>query len=332
MMLLANAGTPLLWLTGAHLLIGNLLIGLCEGALLATFFKARQVPAVPLMIVANYASAWLGAALLAHHEAPPQRLTIETVVGGLAGLYGLLFVVTLLVEAPFVLLSLRISKPPRWLLRASLGLVTINVASYAILGLFYLGAGDFSALTAVRRVDPSVLSRNQGTLLFLDAETGALCSMRLDGRDRRELRPSRFTDRDDRLEISSERVVAFGRNGREELFPAPPGLPGSAPCMTRECGSWFSFGEVADLRPESNRQWKARLGFWAHEGLFAYKGEERLHVALDVPGANWYARNGIVLPQEQMVFQLGDQIVLVDFDQRKIALLARGRGPIVILD
>ena len=57
---LANVGTPLLWVGTFHLLIGNALIGLGEGLLLARWFKAPKQRAIQIMIGANYFSMIVG--------------------------------------------------------------------------------------------------------------------------------------------------------------------------------------------------------------------------------------------------------------------------------
>src|SRR5262249_284540 len=59
---LANVGTPLMWASAAHLVLGNAIIGLLEGLLLSGLFKLRAARAIGLMIAANYFSAWVGCA------------------------------------------------------------------------------------------------------------------------------------------------------------------------------------------------------------------------------------------------------------------------------
>jgi hypothetical protein len=39
-----------------------------------------------------------------------------------------------------------------------------------------------------------------------------------------------------------------------------------------------------------------------------------------------------MLPGDQVVYQLGDQIVLLDLNQRKLGLITLGRGPLAALD
>ncbi len=57
---LANAGTPLIWGTFAHLAFGNIFIGILEGNLLRWRNSGKGYHAVALMILANYFSAFCG--------------------------------------------------------------------------------------------------------------------------------------------------------------------------------------------------------------------------------------------------------------------------------
>lgn len=66
---LANVGTPLMWAHALSLLVGNLCLGILEGALLSWVYKIRAGRAVGLMIMANYFSAWLGRTSLARANA-----------------------------------------------------------------------------------------------------------------------------------------------------------------------------------------------------------------------------------------------------------------------
>src|SRR5438094_158845 len=57
---LADSGTPLLWAGTLHLLLGNLLIGILEGRLLAWLYRLKAPRAIEIMIAANYVSMIAG--------------------------------------------------------------------------------------------------------------------------------------------------------------------------------------------------------------------------------------------------------------------------------
>jgi hypothetical protein len=67
-MILANAGTPLMWVQMIHLAFGNLLLGIIEGVILKLAFKTKLPRAVGLMILANYASWIIGTALISFFQ------------------------------------------------------------------------------------------------------------------------------------------------------------------------------------------------------------------------------------------------------------------------
>ena len=42
--------------------------------------------------------------------------------------------------------------------------------------------------------------------------------------------------------------------------------------------------------------------------------------------------NATVLPGDEVVFQAGNQVCIFDRESRKLGVLARGRGPVVVLE
>ena len=76
----ADAGTPLMWAGTFHLLFGNAIIGVAEGLLLAVLFRQKGAPCVPIMIAANYFSAWVG--MFAYRRSRTLPASISTTLGG----------------------------------------------------------------------------------------------------------------------------------------------------------------------------------------------------------------------------------------------------------
>jgi hypothetical protein len=63
------------------------------------------------------------------------------------------------------------------------------------------------------------------------------------------------------------------------------------------------------------------------------KDGRTLHVSLDTPFLWWRVHFPTQLPSGQVVFQLGShQICILDPNERKIALLAKGRSPVVTMN
>jgi hypothetical protein len=106
------------------------------------------------------------------------------------------------------------------------------------------------------------------------------------------------------------------------------------PKLSDSLGLAFNIGDVSRLGTAGKSGWRFWSGFWALEGLNGENAKDgrRLHLSLETPFLEWYIRNATQLPGDQVVFQLGrDQICILDPDAKKIALLARGWGPIVAI-
>ena len=99
----ANAGTPLMWATLLHLFIGNLLIGVFEGYILGAVFKLPMGRCIRELIEANYVSMWLGGLLLLGCLSSLIPVDLSSGRWIYPGLILLSFIVTLLIEYPFVL-------------------------------------------------------------------------------------------------------------------------------------------------------------------------------------------------------------------------------------
>ena len=87
----------------------------------------------------------------------------------------------------------------------------------------------------------------------------------------------------------------------------------------------------APRRRETDR-WEVWAPPMPSRGLWARRPStgEVVRVAVDVPGASWAASGATVLPGDQVVFQLGDQVMLADLNTKRLGPLARGRSPVVL--
>ena len=114
----ADLGTPLVWGTGFHLLLGNLLVGALEGAILARLFSLKLRRCISLLIVANYVSSWVGVWAIDKLA----RWLDPDLYHGLQAAFGLIattYVLTLVLEWPFV--AVAVAGPPGWLRRSVKG-------------------------------------------------------------------------------------------------------------------------------------------------------------------------------------------------------------------
>lgn len=342
----ANAGTALIWARAFHLLFGNAVIGFAEGLVLAALFKTRRRSAVGLMIVANYASAWGGGALLLQWLAPQVPVDIVNLRLWFWAFVVLAFAATLVIELPFVRLALG-RRPNGW--RAAIcGTLIVNAISYPVLfGCYWLASGT-SLLTSVSVVRGAELPPSTDYVLYYLTRDGEVMRSDLTGGGREKVAELGTVEHNDRLYVKQGAGGGFdlvavlqGENrAKPRTLPLLQNFAASAAIDERLCRlegqvadvSWYNFGEVVKLGVES--PWSMWAGFWAAEGISGRREDsgERFRYSLETPFVQWRVRNATHLRRDLVLFQLGDdQICLLDPLGKQIALVTRGQGPVVAL-
>jgi hypothetical protein len=350
-LILANSLSPVMWRTLGLLLVGNVVIGLLEGLLLAGILRSRVVPTTLLAIAANYLSTWAGFFVILPVEAQPtlvQRLFEQPIAHPLAVIwvsFGVALTVSILVEWPFAKLATGATAP-----RSLLAVAAVNLGSYCfLLGPVFLDANvtvgrDTRLVDARSIVLPDLASR--ATLYFLDASDGSLVRMRLDGSERTMVLELGATGTHDVLTClpptetghdswelrvdrrhGSEAIVMKLAEGRCAAFLSRPDLPFAVR------GGWMlgAVG-VADLRPAGDRGWVVEPE--SNQGISVRSSDSKVRYTLcvDTPLGSWWGRSVTMLPEQLAVFELGQQICVLSIPTREVATLARGRGPVVVWD
>lgn len=147
----ANAGTPLMWLTMGHLLIGNWFIGCLEAMILKRVYHVNYARTASVMVMANYTSAFVGYFILAFGVVPSfNRPMIEQFFLVLWTTLGLFLVLTLLIELPFVRYIFK-SEQLGWK-QTLVGLLIIHVVSYSFMTSLYFYVSDFSLYLRTKAV------------------------------------------------------------------------------------------------------------------------------------------------------------------------------------
>jgi hypothetical protein len=338
--LLANAGTPLIWAAAFHLVVGNALIGLLEGWLLIRLYGLRATRTVPIVIVGNYFSMFIGQWSVAWVASWSEHVTILNVQGFLFLTALAFFVATVVLELPFVLAALW--KNDRWIRRSVNGSLVAQTASYGVLFAYYWNVSAVSMLTQANiQRDIGFAAEPSHSIFFVGSADRHLYEVALDGSEPRRvgelgratefarlfLRQSRdgealdlcLADRDANVQTLVVRVAVD--------LPTESSSPHG-----NEQDSWWEFGAALDLRPSDELATEVETGFWPVEGIVVRQGSAGvpLRLALETPFVAWYARCATALPGNQVIFQLNDQIVLFDIESRKLGLVARGYGPLVI--
>lgn len=348
----ADVGTPLMWASAFHLLIGNAFIGMVEGTLLAWFFSVNKAKTLGIMVAANYFSAWAGAFLLSLSASylESSSLNINNGWRWFWILAGASYLLTLILEWPFV--ALCFWKKQNWFQLSLKGNLIVQSASYAVLFGWYWMASVTSLYTEMKVVPISELDLPKTVQIYYIAdEDGDVYSADLDGKNARKVYDLKSKSKNDRLfvEPGKDTAVAFKLMANVEEKEFSKGTPveilphfSSRTASSKEederdqrgGGSWFKFGRPQVLDGTASNEWEFRSGFWAAEGFKATNKDQNasFRFGYETLYGNWMVRNITHLPGDIALFQLGKrQICVVDPHTKKVALVTFGRGPIAVL-
>ena len=289
----ANAGTPLMWAGFFHLFIGNAIIGLIEGFIISYLFKTKKILSIILMVIANYASMFLGLIFMKALDSKIENIiNIYNIFYAVIMLIIFCYLITLIIEWPFCFILF--AKQEKRIGKSFRAIIIANAISYILLILFYWSFSGTSLISGTKIDKSLAFAKNDKIWVYYVSST--------DGdKYRTKLNASSIE------KIKDEKYAHF--------FVHPT--------------------NNVDLRLEAERDWDVHVGFWAIEGLLAKnkKTGQHFRIALDTPLIAWFISNLTILPDDQVVFQLGEnQIILLDLNSRKMGLIAKGKSPVVIIE
>jgi hypothetical protein len=132
--LLANAGSPVIWLSLFHLTIANAIIGYIESEILLKYKIDNKILRV---IVANYISMFVGYFLIAplflHPKFGRDILSVES--GEIFTAFFVSFIATLIIEYPLILRSLKDKSQKKILFKPFL---IANIFTNVVMAVIYL--------------------------------------------------------------------------------------------------------------------------------------------------------------------------------------------------
>jgi hypothetical protein len=332
----ADVGTPLLWAGLLHMVIGNAVIGVVEGLVLAKLFSLAKIRTVIVMIVANYFSAWVGelflGSLIVNH------LHIDLNNGWRWFWIMVLFTywITLALEWPFVAFCLRGSV--NWFRKSIKGNLIIQTLSYAVLFGWYWMASETSLYTRMHVVSPREVSLPESVLMyFISEHDGDVYVRDLSGRENRHVFELQSTNEYDVLVFQSSASQTdtwdlFARIGQRDprLVEIEKGFSDAA--VAHRPNPQFREYEIPRLGNADKNEWS--FGWWGDEELYGTNAVKRKEVffSYETPFAQWTVRSATQLPGDKVLFQLGEnQICVFDPESKKVALLAHGRSPVAVI-
>jgi hypothetical protein len=347
----ANAGTPLMWATASHLVIGNALIGVLEGWILGRWFGIPRTKAILVMIAANYFSAWVGGLFIRGAIVSALPIDLNNGWRWFWIMVGVTYCLTLLLEWPFVAAVFR--GTPGWMKRTMGATFAVQSVSYTLLFGWYWLASSTSLYTQTQIVRSEDLSLPESVLVYyIDPSDGGVYQRGLAGGEVKKVLDLKLGQKADRLFVWPNAVDTNRWDLMAWLEGEDRRSPGTVSVRTNlhidaaldwrgfdedpptYRGTGSNFGEVAALASATNSPWEFWVGSWAAEGLRASRkaNDEWFRVAYETPFGAWPVRNAVHLPSDKVIFQLGDdQICGFDPVKRQVALLWRGRGAVPII-
>ncbi len=328
-----------------HLLFGNFGIGVLEGLILSLWFKRKWWLCIAIMIAANYFSAWIGYVFLGSKIASGLAVDIYSLRQFLAAMILATYLMTLALEWPFV--AACFWKAEHWFRKSVVATLLVQTVSYALIFGWYWVTSSKSLLTNATAVAADQIPVADDLTLYYIADYGEVRSLHLRDGTSTVIGRLRNVGPYDRLlaRYSSSRdgswdLVAnhVSKGPKYERSLVRGNLHSKvalceldhekAPVIGENLRSWYSLGG-------GQSDWECNVGDWPWWGLSGrnIKTGETWRIALEVPFLAWWVRDFVEVPGEKFIFQLGrDQICIFDARSHKIALLAKGFGPLVALD
>jgi len=315
--------------TFMHLAVLNFFIGIIEGLCLGIIFKLPKWKTMGWMVLANYFSSWLGMFLLkgvrTEDIAPYQ---VETYI---IEIVAVAYLLTLILEFPFVYLACK-SKSPCWKY-SIIGSLMVQTVSYVLLiGFWYYPISSIGILKDVQWVKKlDFVKNNNAVMYYIDATGKNVYRTKLNGGDQTLV----FTSEKGGIDVlgfeydEEKRTADLVAFSDKHCLVIKSAL-NEAEYETRK--NRFRWGDEAeDFRNEDERVWlvsRSEDSLWLVDSV--HNNETRLR--LDVPFLKWPFCWLSVLPGDEIVFQLGNQICIYSRPENKLALLVKGTSPAVFLE
>jgi len=333
-----------------HLVLGATLLGVLKGLLLSWKSRTPIWRAVPTLTLASNVSGWTVAYLLHARLLSPGNVTIENLTAWFWTFVFIVFLTTLVIELPFFAFALWNVK--RSFRRTAITAIVVHAIAFVLLLTWYWSMSGTGMLARLDVVSPEEMDVPQGhDLYYISTDGESIIRADLVGKTQERIvapqsdsmrwntrlfaRGSKRGGFDLHIRHggsrSSNRAVECVREGFSPHAPIDRGI--AKGYSARPEGTAFNVGPVPRLARESD--WKYYVGVWAVQGIHGRneKTNESFWFSLDTPFVAWLVRNATHIDGDFVVFQLGrDQICVLQPQTRQIALIARGRGPIVAKD
>jgi hypothetical protein len=353
---MANSGAPLIAGFGFDLLKWSLGLGLFEALFVWLFYKCHPAVSVLLLFFGNLISGWFGLTVFSH-DYHFQWLTIYNFDWIPYALWFAAYIFSVLLEYPAYRLAMYYSKiDTHRLARSIQACLVIHLPFYLIMGGGFLFSTEHYSVNGYEKVrDLSFMTDSRTWIYYISRPCDRVLRCRPDGTGEQAvlklpqtinpdtsflwLEEGRTTSTLDlHLVGQGDWKLREGFATRKQWQPADKAL--AQPeifAQLREKDSMDTFLPMlcADFRKPN----RANLFFYTTTPwqLLADKPnvqkmprvQDRVRV-LQSPLASWKLRNLTVLPNDRLIFALGDQICVLDYPTRRLGLITHGYRPLVV--
>jgi hypothetical protein len=342
----ADCLTSLMWLTAGHLFIGNAIIGVFEGLIMAKTFKTKHTRSILIMILANYISMIAGILGIGFFGVATNNIiSINNLAYFICGFFIASYIATIIIEWPFCFWIMRGKEHRRKLsFKAS---VLLQSISYIVLVPIYLSVSGITLITKTKVDKPgSFVKTKDAWIYFISSNDGSVYKINADGSNKQKVKETGVTNQYATLFVCnkdgknilnihwSERKGNYHKDMTELVLENISGET----AVSENCGTKNTIRRrwnAIDFRTQDNRDWHIGTSTWAIEGLRGKnkKSGKFIWLTLETPFLMWSITKATILPEDQVVCQVGEnQIVLIDLNTSHIGLITFGKGPVVVIE
>jgi len=348
-----------------HFVIGNVVLGVIEGALITAITRRRR-PWWPIvaMVAANFASFFVGTAVLhggyGGMEPVFGDVPIDAAIPTLIAVAVLAYIATVIVEWPAVWVSAWAAAPRldanriTWM-SALIACAAVNAATYAMLTVWYVGAMDLSLVTDTERVEPDALLDGAPAFDLCVIDDGGVTRWVWTGDGLRRVGVIRPLDDPRRRQLvagpsddaSTEMRLLLVDRGVERDPVDLAGATGALPAMVAWDGEAGRAGPAGLGAEDAMTKW--HVVWWDHRDLSeaawfprvrrmrdavdirSATGERLFSLGLDTIGGRSRIERPTALPGDLLIMGVDGQVVALHVPTKRLARLCAGRWPVVLL-
>jgi hypothetical protein len=315
---------------GIHFIALNLAIGILEGLCLGFLFKLPKWKTIGWMVLANYASSWIGGPFL-------QKIISTDIEPSQVGRYIITIIIaayllTLLLEFPFVYLACK-SKLSRWEI-SIWGSLVIQTVSYSLLVAFwYYPLCSMSILKSVDWVNTTEFIKNTNAVMYYIDSTGKnVHRMNLDGTNNAPIITSGNSVIEElTFEYNKETKTADIVAVSNKNYTVISSVLNEVEYEIRNNDRFRWSDSPEDLRNTEERSWDVFGSVYVIRIINSSTGQ-KINLRLNIPFLDWQVFWLTILPCDEMVFQFGSRICLYSRPENKMIILAKGSSPVVFLE